>query len=121
MRTICRLTIILLLVPLVLGSDAARAYRLAVIAGELHHSANAAYAELCPEGGTPPAIAPRSDQNTQPGLNQKKPTAIHALAHSGNLRTELALSRAHDGLPLCTIQIPPQSHTLVLLCCLLTV
>lgn len=88
MRTICRLTIILLLVPLVLGSDAARAYRLA---GELHRSANAAYAGLCPEGGTPPAIAPRADQNAQPGLNLKKTPAIHALAHSEILRMALAL------------------------------
>ena len=121
MRTVSRLTIILLLVPFVLGADVARAYRLAEIAGELHGSAAAVYASFCPEGSTSPAIAPRADQNMQPGLNQKKIPAIHALAHSAILRPEFALSRTHDGLPLCIVQTPLQSHTLVLLCCLLTV
>ncbi|HUV63743.1 MAG TPA: hypothetical protein VMW24_07585 [Sedimentisphaerales bacterium] len=121
MRTVSRFLTILLLVPLILGGEAARAYRLTRIAGELNHSANAAYVEFCPEADTPAALSPRTDQNRQAGLNPKKILTIHALACSGILRAELAPSRTHDGVPPCVSRMQLQSHTLFSLRCLLTV
>lgn len=121
MRTVSRFLAILLFVSLVPGAEAARAYRLAHVVGELRHSEDAGYVDLCPEGGAAAALLSRADPDWQPGFNGKRVLSGHALGCSGILREELASSPTHDGVPLCAAQVQLQSHSLLSLRCLLTV